>query len=63
MEIYKILLEILDKPDIPKFYRKLRSHYEKNGHSHEVSAFNYLIEKKFEQKDATPPDDSDVGQE
>jgi hypothetical protein len=63
MEIYEILLAILDKPDVPKFYRKLRDHYQNNGRSNEVSALNYLIEKKFEKKDAAPSNNSDAGQE
>lgn len=63
MEIYEILLAILDKPDVPKFYRKLRDHYQNNGRLNEVSALNYLIEKKFEKKDVAHPNNSNVGQE
>lgn len=63
MEIYEILLAMLDKPDAPKFYRKLRDHYQNIGRPHEVSALNYLIEKKFEKKDATPVDNPDISQE
>ena len=63
MEIYEILLAILDKPNVPKFYRKLRSHYQNNERLNEVSALNYLIEKKFDKKDVTIPNNSDACQE
>lgn len=51
MEIYQILLEILNKPDAPKFYRELRNYYQNNNLTHEASAISYLIENKFEKKD------------
>ena len=53
MEIYQIFLAILDKPDVPKFYRELRSHYQNNGMSQEASAIDHLIEKKFGKKDVS----------
>ena len=62
MEIYKILLAILDKPDVPKFYRKLRDHYQNNGFLQESSALNYLIENKFDKKDVSSTNNSDAGQ-
>lgn len=61
MEIYKILLEILDKPNTPLFYRKLKIHYQNKGRLNETSALDYLIEKKFEKKDSS--DNSNVSQE
>ena len=62
MEIYQILLAILDKPDVPKFYRELRDYYQKIGKANEVSAVSYLIENKFEKKDAIKLDDSNDNQ-
>lgn len=62
MEIYQILLAILDKPDAPKFYRELRNHYQTNGMQHEASAISYLIEKKFDKKDDNTFNDPDDNQ-
>ena len=53
MEIYQILLAILDKPNVPKFYRELRQHYQTIGMLHEASAISHLIEKKFDKNDNT----------
>jgi len=63
MEIYQILLAILDKPNVPKFYRELRNHYQTAGMLHEVSAISHLIENKFEKKDVSTLDDSLDNQE
>jgi len=63
MEIYQILLAILDKPDVPKFYRELRQHYQTIGMEHEASAISHLIEKKFEKKDVSTPNDLPDNQE
>ena len=60
MEIYEILLAILDKPDVPKFYRELQAHYQTNGQIQEASALSHLIENKFNKKDV-PPLNSNVG--
>lgn len=53
MEIYQILLAILDKPNVPKFYRELRQYYQTIGMLHEASAVGHLIENKFEKNDNT----------
>jgi hypothetical protein len=60
MEIYKILIAILDKPNVPKFYRELRNHYQKNGLFNEAAAISHLIEKKFNE---IPTNDTPVNQE
>lgn len=51
MNVYEILVAILEKPNVPKFYRELRDHYQTKGMMHEASAIAHLIEKKFEKKD------------
>lgn len=56
MELYQILVAILEKPSVPKFYRELRTHYENNGQLHEASAISHLIEKRFEKKDGSTVD-------
>lgn len=63
MEIYQILLAILDKPNVPKFYRELRNHYQTIGMQQEASAISHLIEKRFDKKDAIALDDSIDNQE
>ena len=61
MEIYEILLAILDKPDVPKFYRELQTHYQINGKTQEASALSHLIETKFSKKYVPPLNDSNIG--
>lgn len=61
MDVYKLLLDILEKPDASKFYKNLRDYYQYIGLSQEASAISFLIEKKFE-KNITI-DNSDAGQE
>jgi hypothetical protein len=51
MELHEIFLAILDKPDVPKFYRELRNHYQSINKLQEASAISYLLKKKFEKKD------------
>lgn len=48
MEIYQILLGILDKPNVPKFYRELRNYYQSQKMLQEAAAIDHLIEKRFE---------------
>lgn len=47
MDLYKILISILDKPDVPKFYRDLQIYYQTLNKTQESSAISYLIEQKF----------------
>jgi len=63
MDLYQILVAILDKPGVPKFYRELRNHYQNSGMLHESSAISHLIEKKFEKKDVITVDGSHGSQE
>jgi hypothetical protein len=47
MDIIKILIEILDKPNVPKFYRELYKYYQSKSMKNEMDAMLHLIEKKF----------------
>ncbi len=47
MDIYKIMISLLDNPFAPKFYRELRDYYAKTGKINESLAFDHLIEQKF----------------
>lgn len=47
MDIFQILVRLLEKPDVPKFYRQLREAYQSQNKLHEAEAIGYLIEKKF----------------
>jgi hypothetical protein len=60
MEIYKILLEILNKPEAPKFYRELSNYYEKNKKIQEASAIKYLLEQKFKKNES--PNSSNISE-
>jgi len=51
MEIYHILLQLLDKPDVPKFYRELCKYYESKNMENEALAFRSLIESKFDKNE------------
>lgn len=53
MEVYKILLEILNKPEAPKFYRELSHYYERKGNIQEASAIKFLLEQKFKKNEST----------
>jgi hypothetical protein len=56
MDVYQIIVSLLEKPGVPKFYRELRKYYEGKGMTHEASAISHLIEKKFGKKDDTSAD-------
>lgn len=47
MDNIQILVQILDKPDVPKFYRELYKYYQSKNMQNEMDAIRYLIEKKF----------------
>jgi hypothetical protein len=48
MNIYKIFLEILDKPSNPNAYRELIPYYNDLNKTNEASAFLALINKRDE---------------
>lgn len=59
MNLNEIILEILDKPSVPKFYRELQAKYLELNKSEEAKAISNLIEKKFNKKDEQKPDNTD----
>jgi len=63
MEIYQILISLLERPDSPKYYRELRDYYQKLGLENETEAITYLIERKFNNKDVFSVDDSNNSDE
>ena len=59
MELYKILIDLVKNPLVPRFYRELRNYYQYAGKINEVTAFDFLIEHKFNKKDDTINNSSD----
>ena len=57
MDISKIFTELLDKPDVPKYYRELQKHYISVNMLEEAAAIASLLERKFEKKNEIPVDD------
>lgn len=47
MEIYKILVAIIENPHAIKCYLDLQKYYKKNHMDNEIEAMNNLIEKRF----------------
>ena len=62
MDIAKIFSSILDKPDIPKFYRELQSYYQKNNMLNESLSIGFLLENKFGKKNEESSHDNNVGE-
>jgi len=62
MELSKIFSSLLEKPDVPKFYRDLQSYYHKNNMTQEASALGFLIENKFGKNNGKSSDDSSFDQ-
>ncbi len=58
MQPYQIIIDILDKPEAPKNYRKFKEYLEKNNMLNEASAIGYLIEKKFGKNNVIISNDS-----
>jgi len=48
MELAQIIFSILEKPEVPRFYRELQSYYITLNMTQEAQAIAHLIEKKFE---------------
>jgi hypothetical protein len=60
MDVFKILAELFEKPNAPKFYRELRNHYLAQGLTNEALALDYLLEIKFQKKDDKSSDSSHI---
>lgn len=53
MEIYNILIEIIEKPEAIQFYKKLQKYYESQRMTNEANAILYLIENKFKKQNVS----------
>jgi len=60
MNIAKIFIELLDKPDVPRYYRELQKHYISVDMLEEAAAIASLLERKFEKKNEISTDNSSV---
>jgi len=47
MEVYKLLIEVIKNPNIPRFYRKLEELYKELNMENESKAFQNLVEIRF----------------
>jgi hypothetical protein len=60
MQINEIFLSILEKPNIPRYYRELQSFYKNIKMFDEASAIGYLLENKFEKKNENTSEHTDI---
>jgi hypothetical protein len=58
MDLAQILIDLLDKPDIPRPYRELQKYYANANRSEEAAAIASLLERKFEKKNEITTDGS-----
>lgn len=47
MEIYQIILKIIENPNVKRYYNEFSLHLEKTGRINESKAFKDLIEAKY----------------
>lgn len=47
MEIYKLLINLVENPFAAKIYSQIRDYYEKKGKTKESAAFQYLLAEKY----------------
>lgn len=47
MDIVKILLSVLETPDIKKPYENLKQYYKKSNRAEEAQAIDFLIQSRF----------------
>lgn len=59
MNPYQIIVDILDKPNVPKHYRQLKEYYSNCSMQNEALAVDYLLEKKFGKNNETSDDSFD----
>lgn len=57
MQPYEIFLSILEKPNVPRYYRDLLSFYRNSNMPEEAAAIDFLIENKFGKKNDEVIDD------
>ena len=53
MKIYNIIVNIIQNPLIPRYYKELHDYYEFVEEKELTLAFSYLIEHKFNKNDST----------
>lgn len=58
INIAKAFIELLDKPDVPRYYRELQKHYISVNMLEEAAAIASLLERKFEKKNEISTDNS-----
>jgi hypothetical protein len=63
MDLAQIFHSLLDKPNVPKFYRELRLYYLEKNMLHEASAIGFLLENKFGKNNEKPAGDTPIDQE
>lgn len=63
MNIYQIIVNIIEKPNVPKFYREIKKYYFDNKLINESEAYDFLIQEKFGKNNENPNNNSDNCQE
>ena len=63
MEPVQIYNSMIEKPNVPKFYRELQAYYQEHGMLQEAKAVGSLIENKFIKNHEKPPSNSHIDQE
>lgn len=63
MDLAQIFHSLLDKPDVPKFYRELRLYYLEKNMLHEASAIGFLLENKFGKNNEKSTSDTHIDEE
>lgn len=63
MELSDIFFNLLNKPDVPRFYRELRDYYASIHKFNEAAAFDHLVEKRFGKNNGKATDDSSCNPE
>lgn len=53
MNLYKIIVNLIENPNTPRFYRMARDYYNSVGKTNEAAAFSYLLKMKFGEDDTT----------
>jgi hypothetical protein len=63
MNLYHLLVQVLDSPNHPRAYRELKKYYHDNNLEAEASAVAFLIESRFGKKYGTADDTTTVAGE
>jgi len=63
MNIYQIIVNIIEKPNVPKFYREIKKYYFDNKLINESEAYDFLIQEKFGKNNESTNNNSDNCQE